>query len=167
MTTRRPDSEAVAKQAILACEKLYKQGALALDSAFDARSPLRARGYGHGPVGKGVVVDTTMDIACARAERTGPDAYDELVRVINDLEVVALRLRGLIDRQVQKAPMPAERRRSGAGICVACGKGVSGAGEDRVKSGLCPEHYTGSRRSHLERKDYIDAVRREGRGNRE
>lgn len=169
MPRPKPDNEKIAKRVALACRILLVDGDDAMKIALDGLSPLRARNYSAGRSGRGVASNTTADAACARADRRGPDAYDEIVRAINDLYHSALRVEGLIGRQMAvvnpRVPTAEDMRRMGrdrkrgSGICVACGADVSGNGEDRIKSGLGPGCYKAMRRSEMTRLEYVDWVK--------
>lgn len=152
----------VAKRMVVVCEKLWKNGEEALRLANEAQSPVRARSYGLGRMGRGDVANVTADVGCARAEKESQHA--QLERALTDLENVLIRVDRLVDRQFVKGDKR-KARRSGSGLCVACGEFVPGEGEDRIKSGMCPKDYNAyhyaRRKTGITRGDYIDEVKRE------
>jgi hypothetical protein len=153
----------IAKRMVSVCEKLWNHGDDALEAAKDAQSPLRARNYAAGRSGKGVVDDRTGEVACGRSGRSS--LYDRLVKALTDLDQALIVVDNLIDlifHRADRAAAKRELRQPGSGDCVACGEWVPGVGSDRIKSGLCPRHYTGwhrARKGGSTRAEYLDGVR--------
>jgi hypothetical protein len=140
-----PKPQDVAKRMVHVCELLWKHGDQALDQAKEADSPLRGRNYDSGRSAKGGVADRTGDVASGRAGRSKAALYDRmaagLIRLDRELADVETLMRfSLAGPDAEEAKRKLRPR--GSGDCGACGVWVSGEGNDRVKSGYCPKHYT-------------------------
>jgi hypothetical protein len=146
------DPLALASQMETLAKHLRRDGVAARRLACDWSGPLRAAG-GPGRGSKGDHADPTYAAASAllgrRSGSEDPSGYwDALKRLAGVLSGAGAELDGIVvqlgraSRNQHLASSDPERKPTlGAGDCAACGEWVTGAAEDRLRSGYCENDY--------------------------
>lgn len=166
---KHPDPQAVAKKMVHVCEVMWHFGDDALRKAKEETSTLRGRDYaGSGRSAKGSIDDQVGDVATARADRKDKDLmYDKMAKAIIDLDKQLSEVACLFEKMVtplDEAEAKRKLRKPGSGDCGACGRWVSGVGDDRIRSGYCAKDYKSWNRKKatgMSRSDFEIAVRKE------